>query len=68
MARKTIAVDDIRKMANSMLANSSDGAKEGRVGITVLLDKILMETGNYHGYNHTDGQQGNLDDTRRVYY
>jgi hypothetical protein len=65
--RKTVTVDKLRKMANHMLANSADEAREGRVGISVYLEHFLFATGNYHGYRYIDGNSGYDDDTRREY-
>jgi hypothetical protein len=67
-ARKIIAVEDIKERANAMLRNSRDDVKEGRMGIAVFLEGILVETGNYHGFRHIDGKSGYADDTRRQYY
>ena len=74
MARKTIAVEDVKSAANGMLARSYETVKEGRIGVYVLLERILFDTGNYHGYkyispdNDSSNIAGELDDTRRFYY
>jgi hypothetical protein len=85
MARKTADVAGIRDAANTMLRDSddSDSAREGRIGISVLLERILHDTGNYHGFRYlpTDGrcycgdevfahepQCTGRDETRRAYY
>lgn len=74
--RKTIAVDDVRKIANRMLADSVDSAGEGREAVAVLIERVLMDTGNYKGYRHlpgvmdygTDPPNRIGDETRRAYY
>jgi hypothetical protein len=60
MARKTIPVDRVREIANAMLADSIDDRAEGRTAIAVLLESILMETGNYHGFQNP-GHPGPYD-------
>jgi len=73
-SRKTINVDRVRELANRMLRESVDEVTEGREGVYVLLEEILMETGNYKSYDYlpgvmdftTDPPSG--DDTRRHYY
>jgi len=67
-ARKTVTVEHVKTLANGMLANSQDAMTAERSGIMTFLERILLDTGNYHGYNHTDGKQGNSDDTRRYYF
>jgi hypothetical protein len=66
--RKTFKVNDLTIQVNRMLANSAEDARDGRVALSVLLEKMLMDTGNYHGFRYTDGDQGRRDDSRRSYY
>lgn len=66
--RQTIKVNDLRIMVNGMIADSVDEVKEGRVALSVLLEKVLHETGNYRGFRYADGNLGETDDTRRVYF
>ena len=76
MARKTIDVQRLKERANVMLANSADDMHEGRIAIALLLEWVLMDTGNYHGFRYlpgvidftTDPPSVIGDDTRRNYY
>jgi hypothetical protein len=78
MARKTLTVTALRDKTNSMLA-AEGSTPEGRIALAVLLESVLFETGNYHGFNYqasekVEDPQGErvlrkgYDDTRRVYY
>lgn len=82
MARKTIQVDTLRDKVNEML-RAPDGSREGRVALTVLIESVLVDTGNYHGFQYLtsewlpeeyrDYASGKMlkpdhDDTRRFYY
>ena len=72
--RKTIEVAAVREMANAMLANSDDDRTEGRVGVALLLERVLHDTGNYKGFrylHYLDESRPNHrtdDETRRYYY
>ena len=68
--RKTVPVNAIREQVNDMLAHSAKNGQppEARVGLYVLLEAVLLESGNYKGYRYTDGSNGDLDHTRRFYY
>jgi len=74
VTRKTVSVEDVKRNANRMLRNSDETAKEGRIGVFILLERILFDTGNYKGYkyispnNDASNIAGELDDTRRFYY
>jgi len=49
MARKTIGVGKILKMANTFLAAKNTTADE-RESVCAVMEAILFETGNYMGY------------------
>jgi len=66
--RKTIRVSDLTAKINKMIAATPDNFTAERLALATLLESVLMDTGNYHGYRHTDGARGTLDDTRRSYY
>ena len=74
--RKTIEVEKVKSMVNHMLANSADDVTEGRVAIAIVLERVLMDTDNYHGYRHLPGVVDFSvsppeivgDETRRMYY
>ena len=67
MARKTIEVGKILKMANTFLAAKNTTADE-RESVCAVMEAILFETGNYMGYRYlsTDEIEGN--GTRRRYF
>lgn len=48
--RKTIEVTKVKTMVNEMLLNSRDDNRSGRETLQVLMETILMDTGNYHGF------------------
>jgi hypothetical protein len=54
MARKTIEVGKVLRMANTFLAAKNTKADE-REGVCSLLEAILFETGNYEGFRYLEG-------------
>jgi hypothetical protein len=66
--RKTIEMATVLDTANDMLRKSKDECVEGRHAVAVLLEGLLMATGNYKGFAFTDGNQGRTDESRRQYY
>ena len=66
--RKTLEVSVLRDKINQMLADSDDDKTEGRTVLALVLEFVLMESGNYSGFRFTDFSNGNLDATRRYYY
>lgn len=67
MARKTIEVGKILKMANAFLAAKNTTADE-REAVCALLEAVLFETGNYCGYRYLDTDEIAGNGTRRYYY
>lgn len=67
MARKTIEVGKILKMANAFLAAKNTTADE-REGVCAMLETVLFETGNYMGYRYLDTDQIEGNGSRRYYY
>jgi hypothetical protein len=75
-ARKTIELSTLVDIANSMLAKSWDEMTESRTGISVLLERVLMDSNAYAGFGYlqieTDTKTGEVislgDETRRKYY
>jgi hypothetical protein len=64
-----------------MLAASADDRVSGRQALAIALESILMDTGNYRGFNYLRSEflpsaeqtNGNVlrdgyDDSRRVYF
>ena len=74
MARKTIEINEVKSIINGMLANSAADVAECRTAVSALLEHILMDTGNYHGFHYLDvkfnddGTIADGDETRRRYY
>lgn len=68
MARKTVSLADLTKRVNHVLSATADDMTSDRIAVSVLLESVLMDAGNYHGFQFTDGEHGRLDDTRRAYY
>ena len=51
--RKTLNVSLILAEANKQLARKDDFATaDFKAGICVMIERILMDTGNYEGYNY----------------
>jgi len=51
--RKTINVNAILAEANKQLARQDEFATtEFKAGVCVILERILMDTGNYDGFNY----------------
>lgn len=53
-AKKTIQVQEIITMANSMLDNSADANVQGREAVFNFVADILHRTGNYRGFTYTE--------------
>jgi hypothetical protein len=51
--RKTVTVDIIRDKVNQMIA-APKSTQEGRVALSVFLSSLLLETGNYRGFQYLD--------------
>lgn len=76
--RKTIPVEDVKRMANDMLRDSVDDMTDGRIAVAILLEQVLMATGNYHGFRYLPGVveidesipsvKVTGDESRRQYY
>jgi hypothetical protein len=49
--RKTFDVDTFRNLINGMLAGSVCSSEE-RKSMLIILEHVLMETGNYNGYRY----------------
>lgn len=71
MARKTIEVGKILKMANAFLAAKATTPEE-RDGVCVMLEAVLFETGNYKGFRYLEGsdypEETPPSGSRRYYY
>ena len=71
MARKTIEVGKILKMANAFLAAQNTTADE-REGVCALLEAVLFESGNYMGFRYLESSDYPEEivyaGSRRYYY
>lgn len=69
MARKTISVETVKRSVNHALSTVAEGNDpQYRNGLAAVLEDVLMKTGNYKGFQFTDGNRGRTDHTRRIYY
>jgi hypothetical protein len=50
--RKTIEVAEIVAKANQVFRDSGNEFKTGRAATKLLVEDILMKTGNYKGFNY----------------
>jgi hypothetical protein len=71
-AKKTITIDDLKARVNHILEHSVDKNVSQREGVSVLLSKILMDTGNYSGFNYleteTDIHGGVYGKDNRIFF
>lgn len=54
MARKTVLVEFVRETVNRSLAQEHVNDDERRA-LCYLVERVLMETGNYKGFRYLDG-------------
>jgi hypothetical protein len=69
--RKTLKVEKLRETVNSILADSAPHMIRERVCAAMILEEVLMDTGNYKGFGYvdiSDARHPDFDDSRRVYY
>jgi hypothetical protein len=63
-SRKTIEVIEMLVWANNQLIRTDEFATQSfKAGICVMIEKLLMESGNYKGYRNLGGEEYN-----RYYY
>lgn len=74
--RKTVAVTELVARVNRMIAASADEMQAERQALAVLLESVLMDTGNYKGFQYLSSEfidrdtatfRENYDATRRKY-
>lgn len=65
---KTVRIVDLLAHANHVLANSVPEYTAQREAIASFIEKVLHDANVYAGFRLSDGQSGDLDDTRRFYY
>jgi hypothetical protein len=57
MSKKTIKVKEMLDWANHQLSRTDEYATEKfKAGISVMIEKILMDSGNYMGYMGLDSE------------
>lgn len=54
--RSTFPVQDLKGIVNNMLAKSIDEAKQQRQGMIAVIERVLMDTDNYHGFQYLDSE------------
>lgn len=73
IARKTVEVGKMLKIANTFLAAKNTNASE-RDAVAVMIEAMLFETGNYRGFaylpkeNYADETGFESDGSRRRYF
>ena len=68
MARKTIEVATIRDLVNTYNERSADHMAQERAALNTLLEIVLHDTGNYHGFEYLDEDSEAYPYSRRRYY
>jgi hypothetical protein len=74
--KKTIAIADIVERANKVFRESEDSYTQGRRYTQAFVENILIDTGNYNGFNYLakrEVEPGKTygiawDDNRPVFY
>ena len=63
MARKTIQVDGLVDWVNAQMErpDSQWNNADTRNGLSIMLEHILHETGNYHGFNYVEWRNGGCE-------
>ena len=62
--RKTITVEDLKVRVNNMIERSNS-TPEARRALGVLLETVLMDTGNYNGFNYLAWLNGGCEQWRK---
>lgn len=74
--RKTFSVVELKTMVNKMLVMSKPEAVDCRLTVASMLEKVLMDTGNYQGFKYQREQlnatgtqlRTGADESRREYF
>ena len=54
-SKKTVEVKELLEWVNTQLARTDEYAHAGfKSGICTMIEKVLIDTGNYSGYMHLD--------------
>jgi hypothetical protein len=69
MSRKTMNVEVMLDWANTQLSRTDDFAdKKFKSGICSMIEKILMDTGNYNGFYFIDDESTPIGYKNELYY
>jgi hypothetical protein len=72
MKRKTIRVEEIKKAANNMLANSKDEFVNERQAVARFVSNLFLENNCYRGFNYlpseSDIHAGGYGKDGRVFF
>jgi hypothetical protein len=69
MSRKTVCVQQIKSYANGILASENANGQDLRLGAILMIEQILLGSGNYKGFRYLDIEGTEIgDDTRRFYF
>jgi hypothetical protein len=64
-----MCVQQIKAYANGILAAENDKARGLRLGAILMIEQILLGSGNYKGFRYLDIEGTEIgDDTRRFYF
>jgi hypothetical protein len=66
MPKKTIKILDLLEFANAMLRDSNEDQVQARYGAGQLLERALMATDTYAGFQYLPGMM-DVDNSRRRY-
>jgi hypothetical protein len=50
--KKTIKVETLKRSINDIILHSTDERVEMRHAAAIVLERVLHDTGNYHGFNY----------------
>ena len=57
MARKTVEIDKIKRMANEYFCNSGDQFRDARRFLQAFVESILHDADAYRGFNYLTKEQ-----------
>lgn len=60
--RKTFSVKELKEFANKSLARiDSDATGEFKAGVCTVIERVLMDSGNYNGFRFLDNDKLDVD-------
>jgi hypothetical protein len=57
MAAKTFRVEELRGLVNYSLANSVEEQTQEMAGMIAILEQVLHDSGNYHGFTYLEQRE-----------